>query len=208
MERKQGLHQSRREDPKSLHRRVSRNSCSGPSGERRRRARQGTIPDRSGSQSRLSRRRRRLGQSALQDLSRARQPELWSDPSRRAICARRNPPPPASAQARLRETLPETLPETLQRKLPSRPPVDPHVRNARACLGVGGSDKEAAWAVSSAGRAPALHAGCRRFESVTAHQPSRLRRFGWQAEGPQALSSASPSTHVSGANADNFTWNT
>src|SRR3979490_3454111 len=28
-------------------------------------------------------------------------------------------------------------------------------------------------AVSSVGRAPALHAGCRRFESVTAHQPSR-----------------------------------
>src|SRR5262245_35133582 len=36
-------------------------------------------------------------------------------------------------------------------------------------------------AVSSVGRAPALHAGCRRFESVTAHQPSRLRRFGRQA---------------------------
>src|SRR3984957_4584789 len=27
-------------------------------------------------------------------------------------------------------------------------------------------------AVSSVGRAPALHAGCRRFEPVTAHQPS------------------------------------
>src|SRR5262249_27984658 len=29
-------------------------------------------------------------------------------------------------------------------------------------------------AVSSAGRAPALHAGCRRFESVTAHQRPQL----------------------------------
>src|SRR5262249_60508879 len=36
-------------------------------------------------------------------------------------------------------------------------------------------------AVSSVGRAPALHAGCRRFESVTAHQPSRLRRYGGRA---------------------------
>src|SRR5262249_62054897 len=36
-------------------------------------------------------------------------------------------------------------------------------------------------AVSSVGRAPALHAGCRRFESVTAHRPSRLRRFSRQA---------------------------
>src|SRR6266567_3004328 len=36
-------------------------------------------------------------------------------------------------------------------------------------------------AVSSVDRAPALHAGCRRFESVTAHRPSRLRHFGRQA---------------------------
>ena len=34
------------------------------------------------------------------------------------------------------------------------------------------------WAVSSAGRAPALHAGCRRFESVTAHQSDRHRLDG------------------------------
>src|SRR3954463_13450675 len=33
-------------------------------------------------------------------------------------------------------------------------------------------------AVSSVGRAPALHAGCRRFESVTAHQPSHPWRLG------------------------------
>jgi hypothetical protein len=33
-------------------------------------------------------------------------------------------------------------------------------------------DKRRARAVSSAGRAPALHAGCRRFESVTAHHPA------------------------------------
>ena len=36
-------------------------------------------------------------------------------------------------------------------------------------------------AVSSAGRASRLHREGRRFESVTAHQPSRLRRFGWHA---------------------------
>src|SRR5580700_10290452 len=32
------------------------------------------------------------------------------------------------------------------------------------------------WAVSSVGRASALHAECRRFESVTAHQPSQAKR--------------------------------
>src|SRR5690349_13157602 len=36
-------------------------------------------------------------------------------------------------------------------------------------------------AVSSAGRASRLHREGRRFESVTAHRPSRLRRFGRHA---------------------------
>ena len=37
-------------------------------------------------------------------------------------------------------------------------------------VGYGQEAIDDARAVSSAGRAPALHAGCRRFESVTAHQ--------------------------------------
>src|SRR5262245_19099374 len=39
-----------------------------------------------------------------------------------------------------------------------------------ACAAAQDSDKRAVRAVSSVGRAPALHAGCRRVESVTAHQ--------------------------------------
>src|SRR4029079_8977360 len=42
-----------------------------------------------------------------------------------------------------------------------------------ACAGAQDSDKRAVRAVSSVGRAPALHAGCRRFESVTAHHPKK-----------------------------------
>src|SRR5687767_6453899 len=40
------------------------------------------------------------------------------------------------------------------------------------------------WAVSSVGRAPALHAGCQGFESLTAHHPSlrkNQRSYGWRA---------------------------
>ncbi len=43
-------------------------------------------------------------------------------------------------------------------------------RQAHPCPAAASRARQAARAVSSAGRAPALHAGCRRFESVTAHQ--------------------------------------
>src|SRR5579884_2332130 len=43
-------------------------------------------------------------------------------------------------------------------------------RGDRACAGLRRGAKGRTRAVSSAGRAPALHAGCRRFDSVTAHQ--------------------------------------
>ena len=44
------------------------------------------------------------------------------------------------------------------------------------CAARRSGDIRAGRAVSSVGRAPALHAGCRRFESVTAHQPSLAKR--------------------------------
>ena len=76
-----------------------------------------------------------------------------------------------------------------ERRLTSQTLRRPRGRRFRYCsLGVGAlairrpaAIRDSHRAISSAGRAPALHAGCRRFESVIAHQPSRLRRFGWQA---------------------------
>jgi hypothetical protein len=56
-------------------------------------------------------------------------------------------------------------------------------------------------AVSSAGRAPALHAGCRRFDPVTAHQPSPLCGCGLgkpvESEGrrAEALAKADDANH-------------
>src|SRR5213079_1717454 len=50
------------------------------------------------------------------------------------------------------------------------------------CCGVGAI--RAARAVSSAGRAPALHAGCRRFDPVTAHH---IRRCGERKDRGQTM---------------------
>ena len=52
----------------------------------------------------------------------------------------------------------------------------------RPCAGLPPGDKSRPWAVSSVGRASALHAEGQRFESVTAHQPSlSARSSAWQA---------------------------
>jgi hypothetical protein len=48
--------------------------------------------------------------------------------------------------------------------------VDADAAQRVTCPAGAPNDKGRERAVSSAGRAPALHAGCRRFESVTAHQ--------------------------------------
>src|ERR1700722_18792531 len=63
-------------------------------------------------------------------------------------------------------------------------PVARFSTHLRACVrGRYISPKAVGRAISSVGRASALHAECRRFESVIAHQPSQAqRREGCRAE--------------------------
>ena len=73
-----------------------------------------------------------------------------------------------------------------------------------ACVQPPRGDKSRRRAVSSAGRASALHAECRRFESVTAHQPSQAgRREGCCAKANPERGRALPARHASAYQSNN-----
>ncbi len=78
-------------------------------------------------------------------------------------------------------------------------PAAPTIQATRPELGF--------WAVSSAGRAPALHAGCRRFDPVTAHHASPSATRGAATQEPKAKRARrSPKGEVGLANPHGTAW--